>query len=199
MLRERLAKLGLQSTEADRYRTAGAALALVEQLTAAKADDIVGICAATPIATSEAAMGTCLNDAAAFRATLEGTSWEIFETIGDFTDGRKSTVDEILARITQALRSDEHIVSLAPVLREAQAQALRLLRESTKSPEPPPPSREIKATPKPGQHVVSQGAQEHLTMAAAKDLLASLEREQQQGRSVHVSLNWTIEEDGTKQ
>jgi hypothetical protein len=197
-LRERLIKLGLQSTEADRYRTAGAALALVEQLTAAKADDVVGICASTPIATTEAAMGTCLNDAAALKATLEGTSWEIFETVGDFADGRKSTVDEILARVTQALRSDEHVVPLAPVLREAQAQALRLLRESTKSPEPPPPSREIKATPQPGKRLVSHGSQENLGVAAAQDLLATLEREQQQGRSIQVSLSWTIEEEGTE-
>lgn len=198
-LRERLERFGLQFTEADRFRTAAATLALVEKLNAAKADDVVEVCASGAIATTEAAMGTCLNDAASLKATIEGTSWELFETIGDFTDGRKSTVDEILGSVVQALRSDEHVVPLAPVLKEAQAKALRLLRESTKPPEPPPPSREAKPTPKPGRRIVSHGAKENLGVAAAKEMLISLEREQQQGRSIHVSLSWTIEEDGTEQ
>src|SRR5262249_53267813 len=153
-LRERLGKLGLQSTGTHRFRTATATLALVGQLNSTKADGVVGSLASAAIATTEAAMGKCLNDAVALKATLEGTSWELFEAIANLTDGRKSAVDEILANVTQALRSDEHVVQLVPVLREAQAKALWLLRESTKPPQPAPSPQEIKPIPKPAKRIV---------------------------------------------
>jgi hypothetical protein len=130
---------------------------------------------------------------------LEGANWDLFEAIGKLTDERLHTAHQIRGAVEHALQSDEHVLELGPALKAAQAKAVGLLTESTKSPEPPPQPRDAKPTPKPGRRIVSHGAKENLGVAAAKDMLISLEREQQQGRSIHVSLSWTIEEDGTKQ
>lgn len=197
-LQERLGQFSLQPSDTDRLRTATATLSLIEQLDTDKADDMVRGCATAAIATSEAAMGTCLHNVEGLKEALAGTSWKLFEAIRHVNDERKATVDEIFGSITQALRNDEHVTPLAPILEEAQAKALRLLQDTARSPAPPRPTEPINPTPKPGNQLVSHGSQEHLSVAAARELLARLEKERQNGQSIHVHLSWIIEEDGPK-
>jgi hypothetical protein len=47
--------------------------------------------------------------------------------------------------------------------------------------------------------MLRQGAEQHLTLRAAQDLLARLEHELQAGQEIHVTLSWIIEEGGAPQ
>ena len=73
-LRERL--LGLGIVEPARLKTAQATMSLVDRLHSGDGDGLVGVLASTEVATSEAAMGTCLKFAAELSATLDTFNWE---------------------------------------------------------------------------------------------------------------------------
>ena len=105
-LRDRLAKLGLPLTDSDRLKTAGAALRLLERIQQSGDDAVVGVLALAEVATSESAMGGCLNQAGTLAGTLEGTNWEIFEAIAGLTDERKEAAAAIRSAVgEQVLRT----------------------------------------------------------------------------------------------
>jgi hypothetical protein len=141
-------------------------------------------------------MGECVSKAEKLAERLDATDWEIFEATARLTDERKATADEIRHIICQGLASDEHVISLAAALQEAQAKAVRLLTTSTPA---PGPQATPKPVPRPGRTMLRQGAEQHLTLRAAQDLLARLEHELQAGQEIHVTLSWIIEEGGAPQ
>ena len=112
-------------------KTATATLLIFEKLHASADGSVVGALASAEIATSESAMGECLNKAGTFAATLDGTNWEIFEAIASLTDNRKTAANAIRSAVEQALRCDEHVKPLAGTLKEAQSKAVRLLTVAT--------------------------------------------------------------------
>ena len=134
--------------------------------------------------------------AAELAGRLEATDWEIFDATARLTDERKAAADEIRSSICQALASDEHVISLAPALKEAQAKAVRLLTTPTPV---PGPKAEPQPVPRPGRTVLRQGAEQHLTLRAAQDLIARLEHELHAGQDIHFNIGWVIEEGGTEQ
>jgi hypothetical protein len=195
-LQDRLGKLGLATTNTDRMQTAAATLAMIERLYDVEPAEVVDALASTQGATSEAAMGECLSKATELAERLDATDWEIFEATTRLTDERQTVADEIHRSICQALTSDEHVISLAPALKEAQAKAVRLLTTPTPV---PGPKAEPKPVPRPGRTILRQGAEQHLTLRAAQDLIARLEHELQAGQDIHFTISWTIEEGGTEQ
>ena len=204
-LRDCLNRFGL-SVESDRMKTASATSVLVEQICSGKPDDIVRLLASADIATTEAAMKDCLSKASALVATLEQTSWEIFESIANLTDDRKTTADELGNTVEQVLSSDEHVIPLSSALKAAQLKALRLLTKPTPLPTPiPTPSPEAKPTtplepepiPKQGKRIVNQGAKEDLEIAAAQDLLSALGQSLRAGQNIRLSITWIVEEGDT--
>jgi len=197
-LQDCLSKFGLDPDSA-RIQTASTTLGLVEQIRSSKLEDVVSIIADTAIATTEAAMGTCLSNAAALGASLEGTNWEIFEAIRKLPDEHKVTAGEIHNTVEEALRSDEHVVPLAQALKAAQSKALRLITELTKLPDTPPKLPEPKTIPKQGKRTVSKGAQENLGMTAAQELLSSLEQKLSKGQDIRLNIIWIVEEGDQKQ
>ena len=76
-LRERLG--GLNIAESPRLNTAQATLSLADGQHADEGDGLIGVLASAEVATSEAAMGTCLKHAAELAATLETFNWEILD------------------------------------------------------------------------------------------------------------------------
>lgn len=190
-LQERLNQFGL-NTDSDRMKTASATLGLVEQICSGMEDAISNLTGAE-IATSEAAMGTCLSKAASLSASLEGTNWEIFEAIGTLPDEHKVAAREIHSTVAQALCSDEHVIPLAQELKIAQSKALRLITELTKPATPAPKPSEPERIPKQGKQVVSQGVQENLGIRAAQELLSSLEQQLSAGQDIRLHISWVVE------
>jgi hypothetical protein len=182
-LHERSGCMGLAPEGTDRMKTALATQKIVGLVAVAEPANVVGLLARAEIATSEAAMGECVEKAAELEGNLETAGWEIFEAIGKLDDERKATADAILADVRQALAADEHVMALAPALKGAHARAVRLLTKPT----PPPPR---------GPEVVDQGETRDMTLTPAQEMLCNLGRRVKEGQSVEVSVNWVIKKGG---
>ncbi|MCE9553883.1 MAG: phage resistance protein [Planctomycetes bacterium] len=204
-LRERLTRIGVVPEEADRMLTASTTQGLVERICGDEAIDLVNLLATANVATSEAAMGECVGKAAELEGNLDTGGWEIFEAVGALTDDRQAEAREVVVAVRDALRSDEHVMQLAPALRGAQAKAVRLLSKPTQAQPPtgpapvvPPAGPTIVApvVPDNTRKIVSQGAEQGLELPAAKELLAKLDRDKRAGQAVRVNLSWIIEEGG---
>ena len=197
-LRERL--LGLAIAEPPRLKTAHATLALVERLHAGEGDGLVGVLASAEVATSEAAMGTCLKHAAELSATLDTFNWEILDAVSRLTDNHQIGAAEVLRIVCEALTADEHALALAPALKEAQSKAVRLLTQRPPAPvlevvtqvDKPVAVAPIAATPR----TVQRGEKAGLSLAEAQEQMERLKQEQAAGRTVTVSLAWKIEAGG---
>ncbi len=186
-LRDRFEKLGLPLADSDRLKTATATLQILEKLHLSADGAVVGALASAEAATSESAMGECLNKAGTLAATLDGTNWEIFEAIAGLTDVRKTAVNDIRSAVEQTLRCDEHVKPLAGTLKEAQSRAVRLL---TAPPPPPPP-------PPPGRKLIDQGAEMFRRIEDAKAKLEQLAKLTGDHRDIRMTITWQIEEETT--
>ena len=121
----------------DRMSTAVTSLVMVEQLSAAKPDDLVEVLVGVKIATSEAAMAECLKKAANLTGTLDGVSWNIFQGVANLTDERQAKAKTIFDTLTKALKSDEHVIGLGRQLKQSQDQAVELLTQQPSKSQPP--------------------------------------------------------------
>ena len=200
-LRERLEMFKLDVTEAARSRTAFKTLGLVEQVRTAGEAELVSILAAAEIDTSEAAMGECFERAAELSGTLEGTNWEIFETIGKLTDDRKAAAASICDSVKEGLSKDEHVIQLGPALKAAQSKALRLLTDVTPPPRPPRPGPTTppRTPPPPGKQVVDEGAQDYTSISDAKECLKKIGDKVTAQREIKLTISWQIQEDVAKE
>ena len=192
-LRDRLDKLGLPLADSDRLKTATTTLQILEKVHQSADGAVVGALDSAEVATSESAMGECLNNAGPLDGTLDGTNWEIFEAIAGLTDeSRKNAASAIRSAVEQALRYDEHVKPLAGTLKEAQSKALRLLTA-----EPPPPPLPPISPPKPGRKLIDQGTEEFRRIADAKAKLDQLTKLTGDGRDIRMTITWQIEEETT--
>ena len=169
---------------------------MIERLSDVEPAAVVEVLVSAQVATSESAMGECLHKAAALAGQLEVTNWEIFDAIASLADERKTAADAIRSSVCQALARDEHVISLAPALKEAQAKAVRLLTTPTPI---PGPKAEPQPVPRSGRTILQQGQEQHLNIRAAQDLIARLEHELQAGQDIHFNIGWIIEEGRTEQ
>jgi len=189
-LRDRLEKLGLPLANSDRLKTATTTLQILEKVHQSADGAVVGALDSAEVATSESAMGECLNNAGPLAGTLDGTNWEIFEAIAGLTDeGRENAASAIRSAVEQALRCDEHVKPLAGTLKEAQSKAVRLLAAE-------PPTR-LPLPPKPGRKLIDQGTEEFRRIADAKAKLDQLTKLTGDGRDIRMTITWQIEEEMT--
>jgi hypothetical protein len=193
-LKERLDRLGV--TGVPRLKTAQAAQALADRLHAAEGQAVVSALASAEVATSEAAMGTVLVKAGELAATLDAFNWEILDAVGRLADERQAVAAEVDRIVREALTADEHAVSLAPALKEAQSKAVRLLTQQPKV--SPPIVKPIQDPTGDRGRNVQQGQKDGLSLAEARQELELLERKAQPGKTVTVSLAWRIVEEGGK-
>ena len=210
VLKERLEQFSCDPGTADRMQTASACLSLVERLHKADGDDVVSEMAAADVATSESAMGECLNSASQWTSTLEATNWDIFASIRKLPASHQSRVESICSSVGDGLVSDEHAVALGPVLKEAQAQALRLITEAAgQQPQPGQPvdgggAREgageapqvRQPEPRQGARVVEQDSASDLDLKTATELLDQLTSKTSEQRQIKLNISWTIVEGG---
>lgn len=208
-LRDRLAKLGLGTSEGDRIATASAVLRLLEGLHQAAENQVVEALAEADVATSESAMAESLSLCGVLGGVLDGTSWEMFDAISKLADERAVAAAAIRASVVEALRCDEHVRPLGATLREAQSKAVRLLAEVTV----PAPVRSTgvatvptavqqpvipPASATPGWRVVDEGFRAFNEVGSARDQLESITNQLTKGRSLVVTITWRIEEEPTK-
>lgn len=199
-LKQRLTELGLSPDSTDRMKTASATQSLVEKVGVTEPGAIVKLLAAANVVTSEAAMGECVSKAAELEGNLDTAGWQTFELVRKLPEEHQATAKKILSELEDALSSDEHAIELAPALKSAQAQSMRLLEKLVEV-KPPvtkpgvaPPS--IKPPVKQEKKVVEQDSRENLTLQAAKEELDGLDSKLRPDQSVRINVSWVIEQGG---
>ena len=147
-------------------------------------------------------MGECLTRSARFVGLLDGTNWEIFEAIGKLTDQRQAAAAILMQSVRAAMQCDEHVISLGPALKEAQAAAVRLLTQPPPvvvPPVVPPPATEtalkppVIPPPRSKRSIVEQGAKENLSLDEVTELVGTLSEKLKPGQALRVSVSWVIE------
>jgi hypothetical protein len=206
-LRDRMTRIGLSAGDTPRQKSATATLTLVERLSSCVDNQVVPSLANADIATSESAMGTSRAKATELAECIEATNWEIFEAIGKLADGRQTAAAAIRKQVVTALESDEHVITLAPALKDAQSKAVRLLTDAPKPPStsvlPPEsvPDRGPSVTPPPKplqKKTIDEGVKENLPIEQAKQLLTELQRKVGPKQDLRLNIGWRIEEGGTE-
>ncbi|MGD9924635.1 MAG: hypothetical protein AB7V13_24780, partial [Pseudorhodoplanes sp.] len=199
-LKPRLADWGIAADACDRFKTAAASQVLVDRLQAGELGSVIKSLSTASVATSEAAMGECISKAAELEGNLDTAGWQTFELIKRLPAEHQATSQEIIAELTEALSSDEHVIALAPALKSAQAKAMRLLERlvDTKKPDsqPAPVPPAVNPPAKTDHVVVEQNSQLDLTLARARDVLSDLEGRLKPGQSARVNVSWVIEQGG---
>ncbi|MBX6311842.1 MAG: phage resistance protein, partial [Isosphaeraceae bacterium] len=197
-LRDHFERLGLDPASADRMRTAVATLQLLERIQQGPEDSLVETLASAAIATSEAAMGECVSNSGPLTGVLDATNWELFESVAQLGDERRTAAEAILASVAETLRCDEHARVLGPALKELQSKALRLITANQPRPEPTPEPPVIQPKPpaaQPGRRLIDQGTEDFAAVADAKAKLEQLAQQATNGRQVRLTIAWRIEEE----
>ena len=145
--------------------------------------------------TSEAAMGTSLTSAAEVVDALAATKWKLFESIHGLQDERADAATAVLGRVREALRSDEHVTALGPVLEMEQSRAIDLLAPA---PATTPPKPRVDPPVKPpvrqGKKVIDSGSRDNLSLEEAESEIVQV-REKSRGTKVAwINMSWIIEE-----
>ena len=122
-------------------QTAQATLALLSGLIEAEKDAVLQVLTTATIATSAAAMQEVVARAADQATALENASWEPFERLSHMSAERVPHAQALVETVKDLLTRDEHVVSLARGLREAQLAAFKMLTDAVEPAAAPPAPR----------------------------------------------------------
>ncbi|MEU5877902.1 PglY protein [Spirillospora sp. NPDC047279] len=137
--------LGITYPQVSRRRSARHAADLLALLSAARTDTpLVKELANASYDVSDEVLGAALASAPEVLAALDGDHWDLLESVRGFV-ARGDLIGEQAGRlvedVTEAATADEFTIRLAPVLAEARARALHLIRRAAaQHPGPPPPT-----------------------------------------------------------
>ncbi len=215
----------------DRFQTATATVNAIERIQAHlntnksannKSEDIVNMLADIAIATSDTAMKECFQQLKSMTISLERTNWQIINVVQKITDDFSTEAKVLVADLIYALSGDEHAIALAPVLKEADAKATRIINakfennplppsnpsppttnkttqitaDSTKTLIYPPTSTtnlsSITPTIPTIQEIIDQKQYENLDLEQAAQLLQQLKSQQNQNQQIRINLSWII-------
>jgi len=130
-------------------------------------------------------------------SALAATQWRLFESIRNLQDDRAAAAGLLLNRVAEALKNDQHVTALAPVLRIEQNKAIDLLTPPATPPQPPlkpPIAPPIEPPVKVGKKVVDSGTRENMSLAEAENEIARLRKKSQGNQVARISVSWVIEE-----
>jgi hypothetical protein len=191
-----LADFSEPKVTAARFQTAEAVLGLLEAVRDAKPAAVIEALAGLKPVTSEAAMGTSFVSATDVVGALAATQWKLFESIRSLQDDRVVAAKALLGRVAEALKNDQHVTDLGPVLRIEQSKAIDLLTPTGIPPKPPidPPVPPIKPPIKPGKKVVDSGTRENLSVMDAKKEIDQIQQKAKGTQVPRINVSWVIEE-----
>jgi hypothetical protein len=189
-----LSEFGHAKEKAPRYQTAEAALDLLEAVRDAKPAAVIAALANLTPQTSEAAMGASLSSATDVVSALAATRWKLFESVRSLQDNRSAAAGLLLNRVSEALKNDQHVTRLEPVLWIEQDKAIDLLGPPVELPVKPPVEPPVEPPVKPGKKLVDSGRRENLSLAEAENEIARLRQRSKGTQVVRISVSWIIEE-----
>ncbi|MHB8973729.1 MAG: hypothetical protein ACYC3X_26100 [Pirellulaceae bacterium] len=199
-----LADFAETKDKAARYQTAEAVLNLLESVRDAKPAQVIEYLASLTPLTSEVAMGSSFTLAADVVKAIAATQWKLFESIRNVQDDRAVAAQALVRRVAAALKNDQHVTALEPVLRIEQSKAIDLLTPPPTPYKPPvtPPTPPVDppvappVTPpvKPGKKLIDSGTRENLSLAEAEAEIARVRQKAIGGQVTRVNVSWVIEE-----
>jgi L-alanine-DL-glutamate epimerase-like enolase superfamily enzyme len=116
-------------------QTAQATLDLLSSLKEADKDDVIQVLTTATLATSAPAMREVVLRATEQATALDNASWEPFKRLSHMSAERVPHAQGLVETVKELLTRDEHVLSLARGLKEAQAAAFKMLTDAV---EPPP-------------------------------------------------------------
>lgn len=189
VLRERCDALGL-GREGNRLRNAQLAVSLLDILADKEGVALIEALAQLSLATSVQALAKSMATAARVGDAVVDNNWELLQSVWHGADPDAAGIEK---RVREVLEADELATALAPVLKQAQADATRIVtRQRTPEPAPPQPP----TPPEGGGTLVKQGSRRGLTAREARTLLAEIEHELRDG--VRVDISYAIVTEGAK-
>ena len=196
-LKMRLDARGIRTADTDRFRTADATLSLLSALDRAEDDAVIQALATANIQTSDVAMGQCLRSACEVAGALASNEWNVCDSTGGLAEPYRERARDIATNLDDALRRDEHAISLVEVLPRCHDRALKLLTTAAAPPPSAPPESPVPEPPtrpgKPG-HGTRTG---HKTVAAADigTVFAEIEKAVHETGAARVEIEWKVYSD----
>jgi hypothetical protein len=139
-------------------------------------------------------MGSSFTSAADVVTALSATQWKLFDSIRSIQDDRATAAQGIVGRVKDALRNDQHVTDLAPVLRVEQSKAIDLLTPVVTPPPKPPIDPPPKPPVMPGKKVVDTGSRTDLSLEQAANEISRLRQQVKEKQAARVNVTWVIEE-----
>lgn len=181
-------------TEATRFQTARATKLLVDAVVKAPDDKVVEIIAKAQVASSEEAMGTHLKKAGALVEALSHVKWDLLEGVRKLTDHRQQAAEAIWENVKATFQKDEYAVALAPMLREAEKRAVKLLTDIPEPVSPPAtPQPPVPEKPKqPSYKVIARGVREGLTETELDELVEEIRSGLNTDAAARLNITWGV-------
>ncbi|MEP7311642.1 MAG: phage resistance protein [Pseudomonadota bacterium] len=179
----------------ERQRTAESAQALLAALAAATEQSLVAALAGATVETTEAAAGKAIAQSQQVVQALSNARWELFDAVRGLADQRQVAGQQVVQRLAELLRNDEHVIPLQTKLNELERDAIALLSSGTSTPPPSPPSQ---APPplSPGKVLVEEIDKIDLDTAAATAVLDQLKTRLQSDPELELSLHYRLQKKG---
>lgn len=175
---------------ADRLKTATACVRLLDKLESKlKPIEIVRRLHAAELSTSGTAMREAMTAASSVVTAIDHANWPLFEGLKAVPAGAN-----ILAKLDEGLRSDEHVHALANRLRECSADAARLLIErapAVPAPPSPAPPAPAPAPQRPGKRTISKIKKQS---AQLTETLGELRKVAEAHPNAEIDIEWEIRE-----
>ena len=130
---------------------------------------------------------------------IRGTRLDMVQRLGAVQDDRRAAVESLNRDLAEALAADEHLTALAPVLKDIESRAVRLLTEV--APPISPPSTPPEPGPEPPQPVpptkrverISSGQLPPASLDEAEAKIAEIRQQAVEGDLVRIAITWTID------
>ena len=90
----------------------------------------------TTLDTSAVAMCQSMQSATEGTTALAQADWALYDAVAGLTDSRQAAAQALLRDVSEALKADEYVMALVPILTDAKQRTIRLLA----GPPPPTPS-----------------------------------------------------------
>lgn len=182
----------------DRQRTAESAQALLAALAAANEQTLVTTLAEANIETTEAAAGKAIAQAQHVVDALSHARWELFDAVRGLPDHRKVAGQQIVQRLAELLRNDEHVIPLQTKLNELERDAITLLSVGPTVPPPEvPPVPPLNSPPlPPGKVLVEEIDKIDLNTVAATAVLDQLKSRLLGDPELELTLHYRLHKRG---
>ena len=197
-LKNHLVEFEVSIQDASRLQTAITVINLLEAVRNSKPASVIEALATFDPITSEAAMGTSFSSAAVVVSELAATQWKLFDSVRSLQDDRSNAAKALCQRVIDAMKADQHVTVLGPVLKIEQSKAIDLLSVPTVATPMPPVKTSVAPIDEPsikrGYKMIDSGKRENISLAEAETEIERIKKKVKSSQTIRINVSWVIEE-----